>query len=94
MPYDEGQAKATTPPRLQTVHQRLEKINAQQNDIIAQIEGRLHSLLNKRTPEDAEKRTEKMNPNDAISALNFQLDITEANTITMQRILNHLQEIV
>lgn len=97
--YDNNLAVNSEPQKTEVVSVRImEKIevaNKVQRDTIEQIQNKLHSLLNKRTPEK-EPGSDALKPmiQDFYSALENQINTVSAHNNMLFKILKHLDEIV
>lgn len=74
--------------------ERIVHCNENQSKLIYAIQDKLHSILNQREPQSPTPPNEKPLESDFISKLNRQIASVEDANDRLQRILNHLNQIV
>jgi NAD+--asparagine ADP-ribosyltransferase len=94
--YNDNPKQTLTEPdtkKLEAIHHRLSMCNSQYVSMLSQLEDKLHKILDKRTPEKGLKGEQKVST-DFNSSVNEQLDYYEQHNMYLERLLNHLNEIV
>jgi hypothetical protein len=75
--------------------ERVSKATEYQANIINEIQSKLHSYFNKREPEQPmQNEAKQVSMNDFTGALSQQFDRIDENNSRLQKILNHLSEII
>jgi hypothetical protein len=76
------------------ITERISKLTEHQYALIGEIQGKLHLIYNKREPEQKSAEAKEVSMNDFAGQLNQQLHKIDDNNVSLQKILNHLSEII
>lgn len=94
--YNENPKQGLPEPevkKLESIHHRLSSCNSQYVSMLSQLEDKLHKILDRSTPEKSMKGEQKP-VGDFNSSINEQLDFYESHNQYLERLLNHINEIV
>lgn len=79
---------------LPNLNGRLTNLNDEQGGLLNQIEDKLHNILFKKTPEQKMEATPPEQINDFNSSMEMQLRRIGNSNRRLEKILNHLNEII